>query len=164
MPPRTATRRRNGFTPPYSTPQLSVWVALVASILEFYVFVTPILPMEASIPLTVCFSALVLGVVYYGGKTQLVDPIDVHLASALRSTLEAGQETNAYFQIKSPILGQLYRRNNPALDVVPEDEMKQCWICDTMVADHSMHCKFCNKCIYHFDHHCMCTFVHLLIP
>jgi hypothetical protein len=157
MPPRNATRRRNGFTPPYSTPQMSAWVALVASFFEFLLFVTPILPIEASIPLTVYFSALVIGVIYYGGKTQLIDPIDVHLSSALRSTSEGGEDNNAYFQIKSPILSNLYRFNNPTLDVLPQEEMKQCWICDTMVAEHAMHCKFCNKCVYHFDHHCMCT-------
>jgi hypothetical protein len=39
------------------------------------------------------------------------------------------------------------------------EPMKQCWICDTSVAEHSMHCKFCNKCVYGFDHHCICTFV-----
>jgi DHHC palmitoyltransferase len=41
---------------------------------------------------------------------------------------------------------------------LPNEPMKQCWICDTSVAEHSMHCKFCNKCVYGFDHHCICTF------
>jgi hypothetical protein len=41
---------------------------------------------------------------------------------------------------------------------LPNEPMKQCWICDASVAEHSMHCKFCNKCVYGFDHHCICTF------
>jgi hypothetical protein len=41
---------------------------------------------------------------------------------------------------------------------LPNEAMKQCWICDTTVADHSMHCKFCNKCVYGFDHHCICMY------
>jgi palmitoyltransferase ZDHHC1/11 len=35
---------------------------------------------------------------------------------------------------------------------------KQCWICDAQVGEKSMHCKFCNKCVDHFDHHCMCKY------
>lgn len=41
---------------------------------------------------------------------------------------------------------------------LPTEPMKQCWICDASVAEHSMHCKFCNKCVYGFDHHCICTY------
>ena len=42
---------------------------------------------------------------------------------------------------------------------LPIEAMKQCWICDASVAEHSMHCKFCNKCVYGFDHHCICTWM-----
>ena len=38
----------------------------------------------------------------------------------------------------------------------PEEPTRQCWICDVRVGEQSMHCKFCNKCVDHFDHHCMC--------
>lgn len=36
--------------------------------------------------------------------------------------------------------------------------MKHCWICDVTVSAQSMHCKFCNKCVANFDHHCMCKY------
>ena len=29
-----------------------------------------------------------------------------------------------------------------------------CWVCGIDVHEHSMHCKFCNKCVENFDHHC----------
>lgn len=74
----------------------------------------------------------------------------------------------------TPLLDRLYLRTNAARQALPvppdnnndhgdtndtnADAMKQCWICDVPVAEHSMHCKFCNKCVDHFDHHCICTF------
>ena len=36
-----------------------------------------------------------------------------------------------------------------------EEEDKFCWVCSTQVHMHSMHCKFCDKCVSKFDHHCM---------
>jgi hypothetical protein len=44
----------------------------------------------------------------------------------------------------------------------PNEPTKQCWICDIQVGEKSMHCKFCNKCVDRFDHHCMCKFVALI--
>jgi len=37
----------------------------------------------------------------------------------------------------------------------PEEEVKYCWVCQTEVHVHSMHCKYCDKCVSNFDHHCM---------
>ena len=54
-----------------------------------------------------------------------------------------------------PRLMNIEQNNNP------EDPTKQCWICDVQVGVKSMHCKFCNKCVDHFDHHCMCTLFHI---
>ncbi|GAX27773.1 hypothetical protein FisN_13Hh124 [Fistulifera solaris] len=150
-------RRRNGFSTPYSVPQIAAWIALVLSFLEFILFVSPLMPLEISIPVTIYFVALIVGVVYFGSRTQLMDPIDLHLFNDLRALSQEDSTNNAsdYFHITGKCLPQLYQRLNPEITSLPEEEMKQCWICETMVADHSMHCKFCNKCVYHFDHHCM---------
>jgi hypothetical protein len=130
--------RRNGFSRPFSKAQVSAWIALVACYVEFILIVSPILPIAASVPVTIFFSALVAGAVFYGFKTILVDPIDVHLSRHLGTS------------------------DDP--DKIPEEEeMKQCWICDVQVAQHSMHCKFCNKCVYHFDHHCMCKSLPVIV-
>jgi hypothetical protein len=153
-------RRRNGFSTPYSVPQIAAWIALVLSLLEFILFVSPLMPLEISIPVTIYFVALIVGVVYFGSRTQLMDPIDLHLFNDLRALSQEDSTNNAsdYFHITGKCLPQLYQRLNPEITSLPEEEMKQCWICETMVAEHSMHCKFCNKCVYHFDHHCMCKF------
>jgi hypothetical protein len=151
-------RRQNGFSTPYSVPQIAAWVALVLSFLEFILFVSPLMPLEISIPVTIYFAALVVGVVYFGSRTQLLDPIDIHLLKDLRTVGQEDSNNNAstYFHNTGNCLLHLYKHLNPEITSLPEEEMKQCWICETMVADHSMHCKFCNKCVYHFDHHCMC--------
>jgi len=36
-----------------------------------------------------------------------------------------------------------------------DEELKYCWVCQTEVHVQSMHCKYCDKCVSHFDHHCM---------
>lgn len=36
-----------------------------------------------------------------------------------------------------------------------EDGTKQCWLCDVRVDSLSLHCRYCNKCVYGFDHHCI---------
>lgn len=150
-------RRQNGFSTPYSIPQMAAWIALALSLFEFILFVSPLIPVGASIPLTIYFVSLVAAVVYYGARTQLIDPIDVHLAKDLRAVGKDDPATLDYFDnAGGTCLPALYRRLNPEITSIPDEEMKQCWICETMVAEQSMHCKFCNKCVYHFDHHCMC--------
>lgn len=137
--------RRNGFSRPYSKPQLIAWFVLVATIVQFLFFVSPILPLAASIPVTLVFFAMVGGILYYGGLTQAVDPMDDHLRKHLLSV-------NPDAEAK---LSSYYHHINPLREPNPDDPMKQCWLCDTQVAEPSMHCKFCDKCVKNFDHHCM---------
>jgi len=146
--------RRNGFSTPWSKPQIAAWFVLAATALQFLFFVSPLMTLAASIPVTVVFFAFVAGILYYGGLTQAIDPIDVHLRRTLLSSQPDCEDK----------MSKLYKRLNP----LPEQEegdaaaqtepLKQCWLCDTQVAEPSMHCKFCNKCVKNFDHHCMCTF------
>jgi hypothetical protein len=148
-------RRRNGFTPPYSNAQISAWVALMLTCIQFPIFVSPIMPIEASIPVTIFFFGLVFGTIYHGTLALAIDPMDLHLGKHLK---ENGEPSEAQ-EKESASHQRLYTAcNHPRDGPLPVEAMKQCWICDTQVADHAMHCKFCNKCVDHFDHHCMCKF------
>lgn len=194
--------RRNGLSRPYSSTQVVGLVALLASVVEYALFVAPILHPCAIAPVTLVLAWVVGLAVQAAAQTILADPVDLHLCRHWRDMdhnhhnnhqshddqeqqqpqqqQPPSQQPNnypttalSYNALHNPLhrpkatrgmtwSDYLYWRvNGPRQDQpLPRDEdMKQCWICDTQVADHSMHCKFCNKCVYHFDHHCMCEFI-----
>lgn len=122
-------RRVNGLSPPYTGAQLSTWILLPVLVLQFLFFSTPLLPLEASIPCTLCFIALAGFSTYFAYVAMNIDPADPRLEPHDPNS-ESRWETDA--------------------------PTKQCWICDKQVGEKSMHCKYCNKCVDHFDHHCMC--------
>jgi hypothetical protein len=126
-------QRHNGLSPPYTVAQVSTWITLPTLVLEFLFFVSPILPVAASIPCTLVFVALAALSTYYGLLAMYIDPSDPRLF--------ANPEAATY---------------GAECTIDPTESTKHCWICDVTVAEKSMHCKFCNKCVHHFDHHCMC--------
>ncbi|CAB9525255.1 Zinc finger, DHHC-type containing [Seminavis robusta] len=127
-------RRKNGFSTPYTGPQVSTWITLPVLIFEFFIVVAPVLPLEAAIPCTIVFGITAILAAFYAAMAQVIDPMDAHLARHLHK-LEHGPPAIAEGE--------------------PEEDMKHCWICDTQVAEHAMHCKYCNKCVANFDHHCL---------
>jgi palmitoyltransferase len=135
--------RKNGLSPPYTPAQLSTWVFLPTLVVEYLLVVSPLLPLAVSIPCSVVFCSMAgfsVGYAYKAMKTDPSDPRLVHHREQNNNnqceTVESGRNTNWD----------------------PQDPTKQCWLCDIQVGVKSMHCKFCNKCVDHFDHHCMCTF------
>ena len=151
--------RLNGFTSPFSPAQVAAWAALGCLSLEWLMIIAPILPVAASVILTLVYLALVGLVLYYGGQTQAIDPMDPYLGKHLIQSS------------RLPTTTKLYRYFNPvtqytdvAAEAVTNVEsqqqvtLKQCWLCDTQVKPKSLHCKFCNKCVDEFDHHCMCEY------
>ena len=147
-PPRNDNpRRKNGFSMPYTGAQLSTWVALPALIAEFVIVVAPVLPLEAAIPCTVVFGIFAALSAYYAFMAQKIDPMDEHLCKHLERQKNGQDEQPTQNNGFGGALG------NPGDELEP---MKYCWICETQVAEHAMHCKFCNKCVGKFDHHCLC--------
>jgi hypothetical protein len=117
-------RRVNGLSQPYTPAQVSTWVFLPFLVLEFLFFCSPLLPVVASIPITLVFAGLAASSTYYGYVAMNIDPAD-----------------------------PLIRGSN---NTISDEDTKHCWLCDCRVHTQSMHCKYCNKCVDHFDHHCMC--------
>jgi DHHC palmitoyltransferase len=145
--------RVNGLSKPYAALQIATWVCFPVLILQFLFFVSPLLPLAASIPCTLLFFACTLATAYYGYKACIVDPIDRHLAKHLQETGEAMPSSQ---DAKPKGLLKLFYTTTSQIALPQEEEpMKYCWVCEISVAEHSMHCKYCNKCVSHFDHHCL---------
>lgn len=156
--PSDVPLRRNGLSPPYSAPQITSWVFLVATAIHFLVFISPNLPTQSSVPVTIFFFLIFGTVLYYGLRAIAVDSMDVYLTRSLVD------QRNGAIRNESSFLNRCYTIFNGDANAlmaqqVPENqETKQCWICDIQVAHHAMHCKYCNKCVSHFDHHCLCKY------
>lgn len=153
LPRNNQDRRSHGFQPPFTPAQVATWIALPMLVIEFLVFVSPILPLEASIPCTIAFALTAVLAAYYAYLATVTDPLDEHLAKHLKKKASGEDESNN----NNGFGGCL---GNPGEEVEP---LKHCWICETQVAEHAMHCKFCNKCIGGFDHHCLCEYCTALI-
>jgi hypothetical protein len=138
-------RRVNGLDPPYTPAQLSTWVYLPTLVLEFLFFASPLLPLAASVPCSVVYFISAAASAYYGYTAMYIDPADPRLPC------EGSQHST-----ENGAHGHEHTANAGLWD--PNEPTKQCWLCDVQVGEKSMHCKFCNKCVDHFDHHCMCKF------
>jgi len=117
--------------------QIATWILLPLLIAHYLIFLTPALPKEISIPLTLAFLLTGFLSTYHGYITTKTDPIDPLLYHHLR-----GEGSSS-----SP--------STNAADQGDDADTKYCWICQTQVQKHSMHCKYCDKCVSNFDHHCM---------
>ena len=123
--------------------QVGTWILLVVLLLQFGLFATPILPLAASIPCTVAVFLCGISTAYFAYKCCIVDPIDDRLRCHLANQGDRSYATNS--------------NQSPTHGVHAEQEAgptKFCWVCGIDVNEISMHCKFCDKCVMRFDHHC----------
>uniref|UniRef100_A0A7S4KCH1 Palmitoyltransferase n=1 Tax=Odontella aurita TaxID=265563 RepID=A0A7S4KCH1_9STRA len=134
--------RENGLQRPFNSMQIGTWVLLPTLLLQFLLFVSPVLPLAASIPCTLLFFLCAFVASYFAYLTCKTNPIDERLARHLRRQEEAKNGGGA-------------KDEAPPENEDESDETKFCWICQCSVCDHAMHCKFCDKCVSNFDHHCL---------
>mmetsp|Transcript_23844 Transcript_23844/g.44043 ORF Transcript_23844/g.44043 Transcript_23844/m.44043 type:complete len:348 (-) Transcript_23844:234-1277(-) len=131
--------RENGLQRPYNPMQIGTWVLLPTLLLQFLFFVSPVLPLAASIPCTIVFFAAACVASYFAYVTCKTNPIDERLARHLKRQENGGAS----------------KETPPENEDDDSGETKFCWICQCSVSDHAMHCKFCDKCVSNFDHHCL---------
>jgi len=152
--------------------QIATWILLPLLLLQYLFFLSPVLPLGASIPLSIIFVVFGLLSVYYGYKVTIIDPIDERLQCHLDRQANGGNNgprqhsPNLAHQNGLKICGSMSclsaskegDASPPSLSFQPaeneESITKFCWVCQTRVHEKSMHCKFCDKCVDHFDHHC----------
>ena len=133
--------RNHGFERPYNTMQVATWILLPLLVIQFLIFASPVLPLAASIIVTVLFVGLACLAAHCAYRTCMTNPIDDKLARHLRNKEKEGEDDDDV--------------ENGGNDAAAADPTKYCWVCQTNVHEQSMHCKFCDKCVTRFDHHCM---------
>jgi len=168
--------RTNGFEAPHNAMQISTWIILPILIFHFALFVTPTLPYCLSIPFSILFYTLAGASAYYTYVTTKTDSMDERLYEHLRGKphpnvlkrkekkdKQLADDANAKKNTSVEPSGATSVESTGVDDTKDEDkdeeeqdeEVKYCWVCQTEVHVHSMHCKYCDKCVSHFDHHCM---------
>ena len=136
-------RRTNGFQKPFNPMQIGTWILLVVLLLQFGFFATPILPLAASIPCTITVFLCGVSTAYFAYQCCIVDPIDSRLRCHLANQ---GDRSYATKSNQSSTRGVHAEQDG--------GPTKFCWVCGIDVNEISMHCKFCDKCVMGFDHHC----------
>lgn len=160
----SAKKRRNGLASPHSKMQISTWFVLPLLVVQFLFFITPILPIVASIVCTLVFLACCGASALFGFMATAIDPIDPRISYASEQGYKEVLTGPFWKQIlKLPGLQVPQHSEGVLVDNHEhdtkengdhEDGTKYCWVCEHDVAEQSMHCRYCNKCIAKFDHHC----------
>jgi len=150
--------------------QISTWILLPMLVLHFALFLTPTLPIWLSIPFSILYSVFAIASAYYTYVTTKTDSMDERLYEHLRGKphpnvikrkeKEAARKLKTNEIMKDIISATSGESTAPEAEDTAdeegqEEELKYCWVCQTEVHVQSMHCKYCDKCVSHFDHHCM---------
>jgi hypothetical protein len=160
----SSTKRQNGLASPHSKMQISTWFVLPSLVVQFLFFITPILPIAASIACTLVFLALCAASALFGFMATAIDPVDPRISYAAEEGYKEILSGPFWKQIlKLPGLhvpqhseGVLVENHehDTKENGDHEEATKYCWVCEHDVSEQSMHCRYCNKCIAKFDHHC----------
>ena len=123
-----SVRRRNGWQAPFNRYQFAVWVIFPLIFIHYFAFIYALLrTLAAQVAVTVVF-VLAFGVAVVAGVVcSTMDPADNYILSGAVDDVDA---TSA-------------------------NERVYCYLCEVNVGLTSKHCRYCDKCIVGFDHHCV---------
>ena len=132
--------RENGFDYPLHPLQCLTWALFPVILLDFYWLLLPLLPGEATRwAVGTVYTAAAATTFFCAWITAAVDPRDPSVAAA------APPATNRLARCCEPL----------ALWPPPVGEDTcRCYLCQVHVFASSKHCRFCDKCVLRFDHHC----------
>ena len=132
--------RENGFDYPLHPLQCLTWALFPVVLLDFYWLLLPLLPGEATRwAVGTVYTAAAATTFFCAWITAAVDPRDPSVAAA------APPATNRLARCCEPL----------ALWPPPVGEDTcRCYLCQVHVFASSKHCRFCDKCVLRFDHHC----------
>ena len=132
--------RENGFDYPLHPLQCLTWALFPVILLDFYWLLLPLLPGEATRwAVGTAYTAAAATTFFCAWITAAVDPRDPSVAAA------APPATNRLARCCEPL----------ALWPPPVGEDTcRCYLCQVHVFASSKHCRFCDKCVLRFDHHC----------
>mmetsp|Transcript_9606 Transcript_9606/g.28206 ORF Transcript_9606/g.28206 Transcript_9606/m.28206 type:complete len:232 (-) Transcript_9606:65-760(-) len=124
--------RDSGLDRPFNQLQVLTWALLPFLVITFYVFVIPVLPTALLYAASIKYAVFAIASAVFGFLTTATNPIDPKLSEQL---------------IKNP---------KPQLKDVHQhdDDEKFCVICVANTSTTSQHCRYCEKCVEGFDHHC----------
>ena len=152
------TRRRNGMELPWNELQVATWFLFPTVIAQYFGLLFPLLYLNTIyqvIP-TIFFMLSSITAFYGAYMTCTIDPIDDNLVVDNASAPKGNWHFCCHCATVEPISDIQQRRNNTTNNRPPLDEKETiyCYVCEDTVHVSSKHCRFCNKCVKRFDHHC----------
>ena len=121
-------RRVNGFQRPFNRYQIYSWSLFPVIIVHYFGLLFPFLgSITAQVIVTLIFLICFISALLTGYYSCYIDPCDDALL--LEDTAPPENDNN--------------------------DENVYCYLCETNVDITSKHCRYCDKCIVGFDHHCV---------
>mmetsp|Transcript_10064 Transcript_10064/g.29248 ORF Transcript_10064/g.29248 Transcript_10064/m.29248 type:complete len:323 (-) Transcript_10064:34-1002(-) len=123
-------RRVNGLSRPYTPAQVSTWVFLPCLVVEFVFFVTPVLPLAASVPVTLVLVGLAALSAYLAYIAMKINPQDPRLDATSTEAVEEGPTKQCWICDKQ--VGQ---------------KSMHCKYCNKCVDHFDHHCMWLNTCV-----------------